>query len=101
MFASVPHIVQLVPLSVWGFIFFGAVIVVGVMLLFLHNVPRFTAKIIFIDFFIALIILTLFVEVFFARSFWDLVAKAGIAGLVVFSSFFLLGSVKRELQTEE
>ncbi|MEK7538372.1 MAG: HAMP domain-containing sensor histidine kinase [Patescibacteria group bacterium] len=100
MFAEVPHIVEVVPMLVWGVIFFGTVAVFGVTLLFMHNVPRFTMKIVFIDFFVALIILTLFVEVFFARSVWDLVAKAGIAGLVVFASFFLLGSVKRELQTE-
>ena len=58
-------------------------------------------KVIATEFFIFVIFITLLVELFFATSVSDLLVKVGITLLVVFSSLFLIGSVRREIQSKE
>jgi signal transduction histidine kinase len=48
-----------------------------------------------------IVIIALFVEMFFVTSTVDLLVKACIAVLVIFSSFFLYGSIKREIKSEK
>lgn len=58
-------------------------------------------KVIATEFFISVIILILIVELFLAGSIIDLLVKLSITVLIVFSSSFLVGSVKREIQSKE
>lgn len=57
-------------------------------------------KLITTEFFITIILITLLAESFFAMSELDLLIKTAITLLIVFSSFFLVGSVKREIQSK-
>lgn len=58
-------------------------------------------KIIATELFISLIILVLIAELFIASSLLDLFIKTTITLLIIFSSSFLVGSVKREIQSRE
>lgn len=58
-------------------------------------------KIITSKFFITIIFFALLVEIFFATSTFDLLVKLGIVILVMFASFFLVGSLKREVLSNE
>lgn len=58
-------------------------------------------KIVMTEFFISIIALVLVAELFLATSTLDLLIKAGIAVLIVFSSSFLVGSIKREIQSSD
>ncbi len=58
-------------------------------------------KIIATELFISIIILVLIAELFVASSLLDLFIKTGVTILVIFSSSFLVGSVKREIQSKE
>jgi signal transduction histidine kinase len=58
-------------------------------------------KVIATEFFIFVIFITLLVELFFATSVIDLLVKVAITLLVVFSSFFLMTSIRREIESKE
>lgn len=56
-------------------------------------------KVIAVEFFVSLVALALIIELFLATSPLDLLIKTGIAVFIIFSSSFLVGSVKREIQS--
>src|SRR3989344_5689843 len=58
-------------------------------------------KVIVTELFISVIVLVLIAELFIASSFLDLFIKTGITVLIIFSSSFLIGSVKREIQSKD
>jgi len=58
-------------------------------------------KIIATELFISIIVLVLITELFLASSLLDLFIKTVIAMLIIFSSSFLVASVKREIQSKE
>ena len=58
-------------------------------------------KVIATEFFISFVGLILLIELFFATSVFDLVIRAMIAVLILFSSFFLVNSVKREFESRD
>lgn len=58
-------------------------------------------KVISTEFFISVITIVLVAELFLATSFLDLFIKLGITMLIIFSSSFLVGSVKRETQSKD
>lgn len=58
-------------------------------------------KIIATELFISIVVVVLIVELFLASSLIDLLVKTIITLLIVFSSSFLIGSVKREMQSKE
>lgn len=58
-------------------------------------------KVIATEFFISFVGLILLVELFFATSFFDLLVRTLVAILILFSSFFLVGSVRREFDSRD
>lgn len=58
-------------------------------------------KVIATEFFISFVGLILLIELFFATSVFDLILRVAIAVLILFSSFFLVGSVKREFESRD
>lgn len=58
-------------------------------------------KVIAAESFVSLVVIILIAEIFIARSVLDLAIKTGITFLVVFSSSFLIGSIKREVESKE
>ena len=58
-------------------------------------------KVIATEFFISFVGLILLIELFFATSLFDLILRMAIAVLILFSSFFLVGSVKREFESRD
>ena len=60
-----------------------------------------SVKVIATEFFISVIAVVLVVELFLATSILDLAIKTGITLLVIFSSSFLVGSVRREMQSKD
>lgn len=56
-------------------------------------------KVIATEFFILIVALVLVIELFLATSTLDLFIKAGITVFIIFSSSFLVGSVKREIES--
>lgn len=58
-------------------------------------------KVIATELFISLIITVLFAEIFITSSFLDLLIKTGITLVVIFSSSFLVESVKREIKSKD
>lgn len=58
-------------------------------------------KVIATEFFISFVGLILLIELFFATSVFDLIVRAAIAVLILFSSFFLVNSVKREFESRD
>lgn len=58
-------------------------------------------KVIATELFISVVILVLVTELFLASSLLDLFIKTAITMLIIFSSAFLVGSVKREIQSKE
>lgn len=58
-------------------------------------------KIIATELFISIVVLVLVAELFLASSLLDLLLKTIITILIIFSSSFLVGSVKREIQSKE
>lgn len=58
-------------------------------------------KIIATELFISIVVLVLVTELFLASSLLDLFVKTIITILIIFSSSFLVGSVKREIQSKE
>lgn len=56
-------------------------------------------KIVAVEFFVSMVALVLIIELFLATSTLGLSVKAGIALFIIFSSPFLVGSVKREIQS--
>ena len=60
-----------------------------------------SVKVIATEFFISVIVVVLVVELFLATSIIDLVIKTGITLLIIFSSSFLVGSVRREMQSKD
>lgn len=58
-------------------------------------------KIIATELFISIVVLVLVAELFLASSLLDLLLKTIITILIIFSSSFLVGSVKREVQSKE
>lgn len=58
-------------------------------------------KIIVSEFFISVVVLVLIAELFIASSLMDLVIKTAITLVIVFSSSFLVGSVRREILSRE
>ena len=58
-------------------------------------------KVIATEFFISFVGVILLVELFFATSVFDLLLRTIIAILILFSSFFLVGSVEREFESRD
>ncbi|HAS84753.1 MAG TPA: hypothetical protein DCS23_01610 [Candidatus Yonathbacteria bacterium] len=67
----------------------------------LINYNFWNIKIIATELFISIVVLVLITELFLAISLLDLFIKTIIAMLIIFSSSFLVGSVKREIQSKE
>lgn len=79
----------------------GVIIFEFVIALILIKYNFLSLKVIATEFFISIIALVLVVELFLATSTLDLLIKAGIAMLIIFSSSFLVGSIKREIQSSD
>ena len=58
-------------------------------------------KVIATEFFISFVGLILLIELFFATSLFNLLLRVAIAVMILFSSFFLVGSVKREFESRD
>jgi len=58
-------------------------------------------KVIATELFITIIVFVLIAELFIASSFTDLLIKTGVTIIIIFSSSFLIGSVRREIQSKE
>ena len=74
--------------------------VVFITALILSKYNFWNAKIIATELFISVIIFVLIAELFIAGTFLDLIIKTAITILILFSSSFLVGSVKREIQSK-
>lgn len=80
---------------------------VSVILLFfasafiLEQYNFWNIKVISTELFISLIVLVLVAELFIANSLLDLFIKTAITALIIFASSFLVGSVKREIQSRD
>ncbi len=60
-----------------------------------------TLKIVAVEFFVVVILVTLIIQLFFATSVGDLFIETLIAFLVVFAGFFLVRSMRREIQSKD
>lgn len=58
-------------------------------------------KVIATELFITIIVFVLIAELFIASSFTDLLIKTGVTIIIIFSSSFLIGNVRREIQSKE
>lgn len=62
----------------------------------LHNYKIWTT-----NFFIVLVVIILIAELFYSTSVIDLAVKTSVTALVIFSSFFLSASVRREIESKQ
>jgi len=79
----------------------GAILFLVVTGFILVKYNFWNIKIIATEFFISLVIFVLIVELFIASSPLDLFVKTAITIIVIISSLFLVGSVRREIQSRD
>lgn len=79
----------------------GALLFLFVTRLLAIKYNFWSLKVIVTELFISVIVLVLIAELFIASSLLDLIIKTAITVLIIFSSSFLIGSVKREIQSRD
>lgn len=98
-------VLLLSPVSEWGDLFWvgnmAAILLIFASSLIYIKYNFWNIKIVATELFISIIILVLVAELFMASSPLDLLIKTVITILIIFSSLFLVGGVRREIQSKE
>lgn len=79
----------------------AAIIMIFVAALIVIKYNYWDIKVVATEFFIAIIVLIMILEIFYANTTGDLLVKTAITILVVLSCAFLGGSVKREIESRD